>query len=382
MPIKRGVSFYSYQQSQFFGQLNLEAQIREVGENLPGATGIELLDEQSLCYPEPPRDFYRQWFDWLDRYETVPTTLDVFWDVLQFRDHVMDHHEGAQRLVHDIGLANRLGFDTVRVLSTHPVEVMIEALPVAEALDIRIVKEIHQPMPLDGPWVQEIAAHVERTGTKHLGVLIDCGVFQFRPCQPLLDWYVRRGAQPEACDLVVQLSLDAHAGRDTPLSVVDMSRHTAGNVRAEFLRFLNGEAVADDLREPYQLMRQLVDEGVEHPGRSDYLVFAEALNFSRTSADDLAAIAPLVHGVHGKFYEMTEVPDAPGTYHDVSIDYETLMDALVAIDYDGYVNSEYEGQRFFQDRGVGELEDEVEQVRRHQEMLGRLTAGREQEGNR
>jgi sugar phosphate isomerase/epimerase len=382
MPIKRGVSFYSYQQSQFLGQLDLEAQIREVGENLPGANGIELLDEQSLRYPEPPRSFYRQWFDWLDRYGAVPTTLDVFWDVLQFRDHVMDQHEGAQRLVHDIGLANRLGFDTVRVLSTHPVEVMIEALPVAEALDIRIVKEIHQPMPLDGPWVQEIAAHVERTGTKHLGVLIDCGVFQFRPCQPLLDWYVRRGAQREACDLVVQLSLDAHAGRETPLSAVDMSQHTAGNVRAEFLRFLNGEAVEDDLREPYQLMRQLVDEGVERPGRFDYLVFAEALNFSRTSADNLAAIAPLVHGVHGKFYEMTEVPGTPDTYEDVSIDYETLIDALTAIDYDGYVNSEYEGQRFFQDHGVEELEDEIEQVRRHQEMLGRLTAGREEDGER
>ena len=382
MPIKRGVSLYSYQQAQFFGQLDLKAQIREVGENLPGANGIELLDEQSLRYPEPPRDFYKQWFDWLDRYETVPTTLDVFWDVLQFRDHVMDHHEGAQRLVHDIGLANRLGFDTVRVLSTHPVEVMIEALPVAEALDIRIVKEVHQPMPLDGPWVQEIAAHVERTGTKHLGVLIDCGVFQFRPCRPLLDWYVRRGAEPEACDLVVQLSLDAHAGRETPLSAVDMSQHTAGNVRAEFLRFLNDEPVADDLREPYQLMRQLVDDGVENPGRFDYLVFAEALNFSRTSADDLAAIAPLVYGVHGKFYEMTEVPDAPGTYQDISIDYEALIDALAAINYDGYINSEYEGQRFFQDRGVQELEDEVEQVRRHQEMLGRLTAGQNEESNR
>ena len=44
--IKRGVSLYSYQQAQFFKELDLEGQIREVGTNLFGADGIELLDEQ------------------------------------------------------------------------------------------------------------------------------------------------------------------------------------------------------------------------------------------------------------------------------------------------------------------------------------------------
>ena len=39
--IKRGVSLYSYQQSQFFKELDLEGQIREVGTNLFGADGIE-----------------------------------------------------------------------------------------------------------------------------------------------------------------------------------------------------------------------------------------------------------------------------------------------------------------------------------------------------
>ena len=38
--IKRGVSLYSYQQSQFFKELTLEDQVREVGTNLDGADGI------------------------------------------------------------------------------------------------------------------------------------------------------------------------------------------------------------------------------------------------------------------------------------------------------------------------------------------------------
>ena len=40
--------------------------------------------------------------------------------------------------------------------------------------------------------------------------------------------------------------------------------------------------------------------------------------------------------------------------------------------YDGYINTEYEGQRRFQDRGVEDLISEVDQVRKHQAMLKRL----------
>ncbi|MEK8174968.1 hypothetical protein NKH77_55640 [Streptomyces sp. M19] len=45
-----GRVLYSYQQSQFFKELTLEDQIREVGQNLGGADGIELIDEMSLRY--------------------------------------------------------------------------------------------------------------------------------------------------------------------------------------------------------------------------------------------------------------------------------------------------------------------------------------------
>lgn len=63
--IKRGVSLYSYQQTQFFKELDLEGQIKEVGTHLFGADGIELLDEMSLRkYPDPPEAFFEQWYGW------------------------------------------------------------------------------------------------------------------------------------------------------------------------------------------------------------------------------------------------------------------------------------------------------------------------------
>jgi hypothetical protein len=69
---------------------------------------------------------------------------------------------------------------------------------------------------------------------------------------------------------------------------------------------------------------------------------------------------------------MSEIPGKPGCYQDISIDYEGPIGFLKESGYEGYINSEYEGQRRFQDRGVEDLISEVDQVRKHQEMLKRL----------
>ncbi|MDR1806862.1 MAG: sugar phosphate isomerase/epimerase [Propionibacteriaceae bacterium] len=372
MTIKRGVSLYSYQQTQFFKRLDLEGQLREISENLGGADGVELLDEMSLHYPEPPAEFDRQWFGWMERYGLVPVTMDVFHDVLQFRDHVMTYHESAERLIHDIKLAKRLGFKNVRTLATTPVEIMVEALPVAEELDIRLGKEIHQPITLDGQYVTEIVEHVRNTGTEHLGIVPDFGIFAFRPTEVLLDWYVRHGAQQATCDLVVELCLETHYGQGNALSAIDMSRHTAGNIRSGFTRFLKTGEAEPDVAPAFALMKQLVDDNVPHHSDIDYTVMAEALLFSRTKPEELKELLPLIVSIHGKFLNMSEIPGRPGHYQDISFDYEGPIRALKEAGYDGYINSEYEGQRYWQDRTEADLADEVDQVRRHQEMLRRL----------
>ena len=88
--------------------------------------------------------------------------------------------------------------------------------------------------------------------------------------------------------------------------------------------------------------------------------------------EDILEIIPYIISIHGKFYEMTEIPGKPGQYEDVSIDYENVIKYLKPGGYNGYINSEYEGQRSQQDRGIENLADEVEEVRRHHEMLARL----------
>ena len=371
--IKRGVSLYSYQQAQFFKELDLEGQIREVGTNLYGADGIEILDEQALRkYPHPDPEFFDAWFEWMDKYKTTPVTMDVFGDVLQFRDHVHSYHENAERLMADIRLAHKMGFKNVRTLATCPIEVMTIALPVAEELGIRLGKEIHSPIPLNGQYVNEIVDYVQKTGTKNLGIVPDWGIFQFRPSEVTLDWYMRHGAKEETCKLVTELCLENKFGKGNALKDIDLSLYTAGNVESYFYRYMkHGDAPAD-LIPAFELMVKLVKENVRDYTDIDFEVMGQALLLSRAKAEDLRELMPYIVSIHGKFYNMSEIPGKPGQYQDIACDYEEPIRFLKEVGYEGYINSEYEGQRRFQDRTEEFLISEVDQVRKHQEMLKRL----------
>jgi hypothetical protein len=52
--------------------------------------------------------------------------------------------------------------------------------------------------------------------------------------------------------------------------------------------------------------------------------------------------------------------------------YKEVIDILKTTDWEGYIDSEFEGQRSRQDMGREGLVDEVDQVRKHHEMLKRL----------
>lgn len=86
------------------------------------------------------------------------------------------------------------------------------------------------------------------------------------------------------------------------------------------------------------------------------------------SVDCLRDHAELIKHIHAKFYEMHEVPGS-GYWHEYSIPYHEIVPVLKDIGYDGYLSSEYEGNRHIED--AAEV-DSVTQVAKHQGMLKAL----------
>jgi hypothetical protein len=210
MGIKRGVSLYSYQQAQFFRQMDWKDMVREVRENL-GTDGIEIIDQQIIRdYPFPSEEFIYDWNSYLARYDMKAVTVDVYMDVHQFRDHVMSHREVAERFKNDIRLAARMGFANIRPLSAVPCEVIEMALETAEKYNVRIGREIHAPIPIKprgpiygmGGWMSDERIRqvelmidlAQRTGSKYVGLVPDMGIFQHSPSQVAID-YTRRQAR-------------------------------------------------------------------------------------------------------------------------------------------------------------------------------------------
>lgn len=348
MGIKRGVSLYSYQQAQFFKKLTWKDQIKEVHDSLK-TDGIEIIDEATIRdYPFPSEKFIFNWNYYIAQYEMTPVTMDIYLDVHQFRDHVMNYREAAERLKNDIKLAAKLGFKNVRTLCLVPIEVIEMALPTAEKYDIRIGKEIHAPLPiksgskkqptsgmasaLDFKMVDQIIDLAQKTHSKHIGLIPDFGIFQHSPSSVAIDYVKRHTPIPEAVDFILENSKNYEFDE---LSRILFEKYPRHNIDAA-----NIERMA--LHEPSSRPEDLID------------------------------ILPYIISIHGKFYNMTEISGKPGCYEDVSIDYETPIRILKEHGFEGYINSEYEGQRDQQDLDFAHLPDEVEQVRRHHEMLSRL----------
>lgn len=350
MGIKRGISSYSYQQTMFFKKMNWKEMIREVHDNL-GADGIEIIDEQIIRdYPYPSEQFYEEWNSEMAEYHMKAVTMDVFLDVHQFRSHVMTHEEAAERLKNDIVIASKMGFENIRCLCLVPIDVIEMALPTAEKYNVRIGKEIHAPLSikygasasleknlmLDPRSVDQIIDLAQKTGSKHVGLVPDMGIFQHSPSRVAVEYMKRTCGNPEIVDFVLSLR-----------------------------GLMDDEAVIHELDKKYP----------GHPLGDVKELHALTMTQMCSEPADLKDIMPYILSIHGKFFEMTETEGKAGSYEDKSIDYANPLQVLKENGYNGYINSEYEGQGFMQDGTLEDMADEVDQVRRHHKMLKELIEG-------
>ena len=343
MAIKRGVSLYSYQQAQFLGQMDYRDMARELREGLD-CDGIEIINEATVPgYPFPSREFLADWHNTLARYDLTPVALDGFLDTLRFRDHVMTKAEAAELIKLDLQLAHDMGFTHIRTMTGLPVEVIERALPTAEKLDVKIAWEIHAPIPIKpdptiqglycespGTAVADTVEFIEKTGTKHVGFVPDMGIFMRAPYLSGVHRLIRTLEDRELAEQISELM------EEVPLSELgaEVEKRWPGRLNPQQKRALSWKMHA--------------------------------------APEDLELILPYVFSIHGKAHNMVEIPGKPGQYEEPALMYAEVIEVLKKNNWDGYICTEFEGQRAYQDRGIEHLLDEVEQIRRHHEMLKRL----------
>jgi sugar phosphate isomerase/epimerase len=314
---KLGVSVYSYGRLFQQGLMTLEQAIADVSDM--GAEGIEVLGEAHIPgYPNPPASFIKDWFGWMEKYNTKPAGYDTFVDSMFYHSRNLTPDEAAARLAVDFRLANQLGIKALRqqwppypadnkedeinapyVKSKLAMETIMKALPAAEKYDVRMGIELHSPTQLKSAFIESIVETIEKTKTKHLGFCPDLSAFVRRPQRSTRDRLLQQGARANIVDYIFQ----AYSQRVGPEKTVAEVKRMGGN-----------------------------EVEVNYAG------IAGVYHLSNNDPKDLAPLVPYVYHVHAKFYEITD------DLTEYSIPYDEILPVLAKGGYNGYLDSEFEGQ--------------------------------------
>lgn len=322
--VKRGVSLYSFQEEMFLGQMTIEDCVAFAASI--GAKGIEILPEQNM--PTFPNIDDRQvawWKELMAKYGTELTCYDMFLDTKVRKDRLMTDDEQVASIRRDLVLCNRLGIRNMRVLVFVRPDILERCVPYAEELDVHMGVEVHAPWHMEHAWILRTVEVADRLGTKHLGLLPDMGIFMKHYPPVYRDRFIRQGARPEVAQFIVDQHEQKIMAEYTIYEVAVKMKGNPAEVRmAEILR-----------HQPFANPKRI----------RDYI--------------------PYFRHIQAKFYEMT-VDDRDPTHA-----YDEVIPELIAGGWDGYLSSEYEGNRWIQDV---QPVDSREQVRRQHRMFERLIA--------
>jgi hypothetical protein len=325
MTIKRGVSLYSLQEDYYLGRLDLEGCIAKVVQEI-GADGIEWLPDQMTLssFPDYTQADIDYWHSLMAKYKAVPTCYSVFLDYTMYKNRVWTIGERVDSTIASLKQASQMGFKVCRsaVLAREDLDVYEKALPAAEFYGVQLCSEIHAPRSIHSWWTQDMLDLIARKNTTYLGFVPDFGIFVKSMPVPYIKRCIREGANPA----IIEAINEGYRNKQIP-SEDDVRKMGGGPVEQGF-RAMSTRYIYDDP----QWLKEVI---------------------------------PYSTYCHGKFYEMNE------DCVEESIDYENTLKVLQEGGFNGYIASEYEGQRHYFDQGCTIYMDPVEQCRRHHVMMKR-----------
>ncbi|WP_130838547.1 sugar phosphate isomerase/epimerase family protein [Lachnoclostridium sp. Marseille-P6806] len=318
--IKRGITLFSLGSLYLRGEMNLEDLIRESAAM--GFEGYEIVASQMIpSYPFVSDEFVEFTKKCQEKYGIGPVCYAAQMDRGMLRDRDLTEDEMVARGIQDIISANKLGCKVMREQYLLSPGGLARLAPYAEAYDVRVGIEIHNPESPITQAVLDYVAAIEKSGSRYIGFIPDFGCFATKPNKPYWDRALQDGATEEQLERCAQLRYD------------------------EVLMDQAFAAMKDDIEKCPALAGAL----------NSMYGFVQFRKDCRRELEGLVRIMPYCFEMHGKFHYMYE------DLHEASIPYEEIMEVINHSDFKGYIVTEFEGG-----------EEPLVQCRRHSDMLKKL----------
>lgn len=304
--IKTCVSLYSLQDEYLNHRMDLKDIMHFVKDN--GVQGVEILPDQMLKgAPDISDETVAKWHELLKETGLTPVIADVFLNTNLYKNRTLTKRECIDLLIKEIIQANKLGIHLIRLVSMVPYWVIEPLLPYCEKYDVTIAIEVHAAMAFDIPETKAFIDEVKRLNSKYAGIVIDTGIFCRKFPRVVREYEIFNGTSPQVFDYI-----DTLFEKGT-----DLHRVLREN------NFQYPPELEAAIQSEHDRMFVPLCDGYEN---LDFSVLDEYM--------------PYIKHFHFKLFEMT--PEGP----EYSMDYKGLLQYLHDHDYDGYVSTEYEGNRF------------------------------------
>lgn len=322
--IKTCLSLYSLQNEYMTKRMTLEDIFRFMKDN--SIEGVEFLPDQMMHgAPHPSEENLENWDRLCREYGVKPVIADVFLNTNLYKNRELTKKECVDLLIDEIRLAHRLGMKMIRLVSMTPAFVLEPLLPYCEKYDIKMGLEIHAGLSFDKQKTKDYITEMKRLNSPYAGLVIDTGIFCKKVPQVMENYCRAMGTGEAPIEFVNRMFAEGKDGRDV--------YGPDGRFIPELQKLLKSDA--------------------------DYMFAHFADGYENEPYNVLDDLMPYIFHVHFKLFEMTE----NGEY---SIDYKGILQYLHDHNYDGYVSTEYEGNRWTL---PGRPMKEKEQVIAHQRYI-------------
>ena len=320
--IKTGITLFSLSTPYLKGQLDLEGVIRTAAEI--GAEGYEIVASQMVpSYPFVSDEYIDFTEKCRDKYGIGPVCYSAQMDRGLLPDRDLTEDEMVARAITDIISANRLGCTVMREQYLISPSGLARLAPYAEAYNVHVGIEIHNPESPITPEIIEYLNVIERTGSKFLGFIPDFGCFATKPNKPYWDRALAAGATAEQLNRCAQLRYD-----EVPMDkAMEIMAPEASKCPALFAAL------------------------------NSMYGFVQFRKSCTAELEGLKKIMPYCFEMHGKCHYVDE------NLHEVSIPYEEIIPVIASTDFDGFIVTEFEDEGGY---------DSIEQTRRHVAMVKKL----------